>query len=77
VRLNRLRDGAMRWGLFQDMAAPGRWLETFVVESWVEHLRQHERMTVADREAEERARAFHVGPGPALVSHYIAHLPGE
>lgn len=77
VRLNRLRDGAMRWGLFEDMTAPGRWLETFLVESWVEHLRQHERMTVADRTVEERARAFHVGPNPVLVSHYIAHLPGR
>jgi hypothetical protein len=70
VRLNRLRDGAMRWGLFEDMTARGRWLETFLVESWVEHLREHERMRVADHAVEERARAF-------LVSHYIAHLPGR
>lgn len=72
VRLCRLRDGASRWGLFQDTADPSRCLETFVVGSWVEHLRQHERMTVADRAAEERARSFHIGPNPPQISHYIA-----
>jgi hypothetical protein len=46
-------------------------METFVVESWAEHLRQHERLTVTDRIAEERALAFHVGDEPPLMSHYI------
>ena len=39
----------------------GNYLETFVVESWAEHLRQHERMTVSDRELEAKAFAFHQG----------------
>jgi Transmembrane secretion effector len=51
---------------------PGRFVETFVVESWAEHLRQHERVTAADRAVEERARAFHTGDGPPIVSHLIA-----
>jgi MFS family permease len=72
VRLERLRDGAMRWELFQDPADPQRYVETFLVESWVEHLRQHERVTLADREAEARARALHIGPAPPTVSHLIA-----
>jgi predicted MFS family arabinose efflux permease len=45
----RGRDGAYAWGLFEDAAEPGRFLETFLVESWLEHLRQHERVTNADR----------------------------
>jgi len=45
----RRRDGAFRWGLFHDVAQPDRWLEVFLVESWSEHLRQHERHTVEDR----------------------------
>ena len=69
---NRRRDGAMRWGLFADPAVPGRFVETFVVESWGEHLRQHARHTEADRQDEERVLAFHVGPGPPLVTHLIA-----
>jgi MFS family permease len=76
VRQERLRDGAFRSGLYRDPADPGRYVETFVVESWAEHLRQHERVTVSDRIAEDRARAFHIGDAPPVVSHYIyAHTP--
>jgi MFS family permease/quinol monooxygenase YgiN len=70
----RRRDGALQWGVFQDAADPGRFLESFVVESWVEHLRQHERVTMADRELETRARAFHLGNTPPRVSHFVAQL---
>ena len=45
----RGRDGAYAWGLFEDTAEPGRFLETFLLESWLEHLRQHSRVTKADR----------------------------
>ena len=67
----RRRDGAIRWGLFQDTANPGRFLETFIVETWIEHRRQHERMTVADRSIEEQAFSFHVGSERPLVQHLI------
>ena len=67
-----LRDGAMRWGLFNDPASPTRYVETFLVESWAEHMRQHERVTVADHEAEEVSRAFHIGDQPPVVAHFIA-----
>ncbi|MCC7484996.1 MAG: MFS transporter [Burkholderiales bacterium] len=77
VRRVRLRDGATSWGLFEDAARPGRYLESFLVESWVEHLRQHRRATVADRDVSERARRFHVGPVPPHVTHLIAaHADG-
>ena len=69
LRGERLRDGAMRWGLFNDPADPQRYVETFLVASWVEHLRQHERVTSADRQAQEVARAFHVAGTPPRVSH--------
>ncbi len=68
----RRRDGALQWGLFQDAAMPGRFLESFLVESWAEHLRQHERFTVSDQVYEERARAYHLGPGRPQVTHWIA-----
>src|SRR5215472_5252108 len=67
----RRRDGAMRWGLFEDVAIAGRYLETFVVESWAEHLRQHERSTVADRQVWERVRSFHLNESPPAVSHLL------
>ena len=72
VRRVRLRDGAVRWNLFYDAADPLRFVESFVVESWAEHLRQHERMTVSDRAVEHRARAFHQGEEPPIVTHLIA-----
>jgi MFS family permease len=54
----RRRDGAYAWGVFEDVAERGRFLETFLVESWLEHLRQHERVTNADRMLEERLHGF-------------------
>jgi len=68
----RQRDGAIRWNLLRDSADPQRYLEIFVTESWGEHLRQHERITAEDREAEQRAQAFHVGARPPRITHLIA-----
>ena len=60
---------------FLVLGRPGRYVETFVVDSWLEHLRQHDRVTVADRAIEERVRRFHVGEAPPRVSHLIAADP--
>lgn len=72
VRLMRLRDGALRWNLFQDAADPNRWLETMLVESWNEHLRQHARVSLDSEALEAAARSFHIGDEPPRVSHLIA-----
>ncbi len=37
----RRRDGAYDWGIFEDPAEEGRFIETFLTDSWLEHLRQH------------------------------------
>ena len=66
------RDGAVRWGLFVDPAQPTHYIETFLVESWAEHMRQHARVTMEDRIVQDRARSFHVGPGEPVVTHLIA-----
>ncbi len=68
----RLRDGAIRWGIFQDAAAANRHVESFLVENWAEHLRQHERITLADREVEESAKRFHRGQRPPIATHWLA-----
>jgi predicted MFS family arabinose efflux permease len=67
----RRRDGAYAWGVFEDAAAEGRIVETFLVESWMEHLRQHERVTKADRLAQETVLRFVLGGAPK-VTHFIA-----
>ena len=73
----RRRDGAIQWGVYHDTAEPSRYVETFLVESWVEHLRQHQRGTVADRGVEDRVRAFHVADAPPQISHLIHTRPKE
>jgi MFS family permease len=67
----RRRDGAVRWALYRDTSDPGRHVETFIVESWLEHLRQHERVTMSDRPVQERVIAFHIGSEKPNVIHYI------
>lgn len=70
IATTRRRDGAIEWGLYQDTADTMRWLETFVVESWLEHLRQHARVTVSDRAIQERVRGL--VDGEPRVSHFVA-----
>jgi MFS family permease len=78
MRSFRLREGAMGWRLFVDAAEPRRYLESFMVESWIEHLRQHERVTVADREMEKMVHAFHTGSEPPIVTHLLGEsLPKD
>jgi hypothetical protein len=52
----RKRDGGYAWGLFEDDVDRGRFLETFLVESWIELMRQHERVTKDDRLLEDHIR---------------------
>jgi MFS family permease len=66
----RRRDGAISWGLYRDAQRPGHFLETFLVPSWLEHLRQHERSTEADRRIEDAVRAF-LTQGRPTVTHFV------
>jgi MFS family permease len=54
----RRRDGAYSWGIFHDTESANRYLETFLVHSWAEHLRQHDRETQADYELERHLRTL-------------------
>ena len=71
LRRARRRTGALAWGLFEDAAERGRYVEYFIVESWLDHLRQHERVTVSDRRLQEAVHAFHLGTEPPVVSHLV------
>ena len=61
VRDMRLRNGAIRWGVFQDARQPDRFVETFVVDSWINFLRQRERFSAPDRALRDHAWSFHQG----------------
>jgi Transmembrane secretion effector len=56
LRHERKREGAFAWGLFEDVANSGRFVETFLIESWLELMHARERVTNSDRLLEE-----HVG----------------
>jgi MFS family permease len=71
MRRIRRRDGAIHWGIYEDTAAPGTVIESFTVESWLEHLRQHDRVTNADRLQQEALRAFQTGDAPPVVRHFV------
>ncbi len=70
LRHERLRDGAFAWGIFEDTAQRGRFLETFEVTSWAEHLRQHERVTHADDEVQQHIRGLMAAE--PVVTHFIS-----
>ena len=72
----RRRDGAYRWAVFEDAAEEGRMVETFLVESWLEHLRQHERVTNADRVLQDVVHRFQIAGRPK-VTHLIASESGR
>ncbi|MBX3600796.1 MAG: MFS transporter [Rubrivivax sp.] len=72
TRRARLRQGALSWGLFRDVAVPGRYVEYFVDETWLEHRRRLERFTAFDAGLREQRLAFHVGAQPPLVRRYVA-----
>jgi hypothetical protein len=73
----RRRDGALNWGLFRDVADPFRFVEFFITDSWIEHLRQHERITVADLEIEGAVRAYHRGETAPEVHHFVSAFDFE
>jgi len=66
----RRRDGAYDWRVFEDPAEEGRFVEAFMTDSWLEHQRQHERVTKADRVQEEAAKRFQIRGAPK-TTHLI------
>jgi MFS family permease len=71
-RFSRRRTGARSWRVWRDIAQSDRFLEQFVVSSWQEHLRQHERVSVRDQERFDRIRAMTDPERPEIVTHWIA-----
>ncbi len=72
VRRQRRRNGAYEWELFRDPSVPERFLEVYLVDSWADHLREHERLTVEESEAESRLDALVVPGTKPIVRHLIA-----
>jgi hypothetical protein len=58
IGLERKRDGAYAWGVFEDTRVSGRIIETFLLHSLLELKHLRARVTKADRIIEEQAGAF-------------------
>ena len=72
TRFSRRRTGATSWRAWQDASDPSRILEQFVVASWDEHLRQHERVTKRDQGRLDRIRELTNPAHPVTVTHWLA-----
>lgn len=75
VRRLRRRDGARRWRLWHDVADPERWIESYEVGSWFDHLRLERRQNEEDAAVIARARAFHDGPEAPIPQILALHDP--
>jgi len=75
VERQRRRTGARQWGLFHDLSDVEIVLETYIVESWAEHLRQHDRTTNTDVTVLGDARRYSIGEPE--VSHLVSCYAGE
>jgi hypothetical protein len=57
--------------LFRDTTVPGRYIEYFLDENWIEHQRRLERFTAADAGLREQRLSFHLGPDEPRVQRYV------
>lgn len=73
---SRRRDGAVQWGIMEDTTQPGVFLEYFLVGSWLEHLRQHERVTEDDRALQEKIHRLQANNAAPQVRHFVGGQPG-
>nr|WP_165225305.1 MFS transporter [Allorhizobium pseudoryzae] len=68
----RRRDGAYMWGVSEHAAKPEQIVEWFFVDSWAEHLRQHDRASHADAEIHGQLMGYHQGENRPTVRHFIS-----
>jgi hypothetical protein len=75
TRFSRRRTGATSWRAWRDASDLDRILEQFVVASWSEHLRQHERVTTRDQARLDRIRELADPERPPEVTHWLTPSP--
>ena len=72
TRRTRFQHGALSWELLRRSDDPAVYTEMMVDETWVDHLRHFDRITIYDVELRARRLAFHVGPGEPVITRSIA-----
>jgi MFS family permease len=72
VREMRRRNGAYYWDLVHESTDTAHYMEIFMDESWIEHLRQHERVSVADRQTLARAKQYLAQGEETRSEHWLS-----
>lgn len=71
----RRRNGAFGWRVWRDASDERVFVETFQAATWLDHLRQHDRLTGDDARLRAAVHAFHRGDAPPRVRHALAARP--
>jgi len=56
----------------ESVEAPGTFVETWFEASWVQHMRHHERIAVADKVIQDQIRSLHLLDAAPLVRHFLS-----
>jgi MFS family permease len=65
-------EGMAYWELFQDPADIGHYIEIRIADTWIDHMRQHERVTKNVELMEDGIRTLLKDAPQPVISHYIA-----
>jgi hypothetical protein len=71
----RRRDGARHWHLLRDLAKPELWTERYDTPTWLDYVRQAQRMTQADARIVDRLSELHREAEPPQVRRRIERQP--
>lgn len=72
----RRRDGARHWTPLRDLTDAELWIERYDSPTWVEYVRQAQRVTQADADIGDRVRSLHIGPEPPVVRRMVERQTG-
>lgn len=73
----RIRDGARRWVLMQDLGNKAIWMEKYHVGNWAEYVRHNRRRTLADAQIVKNLHELHQGSEPPEIRRMLERRPRE
>jgi len=71
VQLSRQRNGAYGWSIARDIADPELWTERYHCPTWLDYLRQRNRLSASERALSQSAQEFHMGPEPVRIRRML------
>ncbi|MEL7171973.1 MAG: MFS transporter, partial [Pseudomonadota bacterium] len=72
---SRRRGGGYRWSLMRDAAEPRRFTETWWEASWLDHQRQHSRVSKDDQKLQAEIAGFLAEGTAPRVTHHVSPTP--